>query len=225
MKHTMKKLLCMALAIMLLVSAVPVFAAAVDFNNQYLTFVYKLADGTQVSSYTSTDPWTDKSFTDGEIEGGAQTFVPSGYDYVRTDLTPVATDTNVTYTVTVARHVEQSVAIVIRLVVAGGGTYDYNVGQVPVDSARATMTRADAIVKLAGRGSEYEITTTEATASTSDSQYIYPFSATVKPTSTGTITAVYSVDGGAGVEKKISADSKTVAEPVSYTHLTLPTKA
>ena len=28
MKHTMKKLLCMALAIMLLVSAVPVFAAA-----------------------------------------------------------------------------------------------------------------------------------------------------------------------------------------------------
>ena len=30
MKHTMKKLLCMALAIMLLVSAVPVFAAADD---------------------------------------------------------------------------------------------------------------------------------------------------------------------------------------------------
>lgn len=32
MKHTMKKLLCMALAIMLLVSAVPVFAAAEDIH-------------------------------------------------------------------------------------------------------------------------------------------------------------------------------------------------
>ena len=47
MKSTMKKLLCMALAIMLLVSAVPVFAAATDYH---VDVVYKVdANGNPVS--------------------------------------------------------------------------------------------------------------------------------------------------------------------------------
>ena len=45
MKHTMKKLLCMALAIMLLVSAVPVFAIAESLNH---ATVYIYVDGAQV---------------------------------------------------------------------------------------------------------------------------------------------------------------------------------
>ena len=50
MKHTMKKLLCMALAIMLLVSAVPVFAAAAESSVNVDVDVY--INGSKVSTKT-----------------------------------------------------------------------------------------------------------------------------------------------------------------------------
>lgn len=61
MKHTMKKLLCMALAIMLLVSAVPVFAAAEDIH---VDFVYEQnANGSPKSWVTcNIDPATGKIY-------------------------------------------------------------------------------------------------------------------------------------------------------------------
>lgn len=60
MKHTMKKLLCMALAIMLLVSAVPVFAAADD---NWVDVVYA-RDGSGVTGYVrcSINPETNKMY-------------------------------------------------------------------------------------------------------------------------------------------------------------------
>lgn len=219
MKHTMKKLLCMALAIMLLVSAVPLTVGAVSFENQYLTFVYKLADGTLVDSYKSTQAWT-KDFTDDEIQSGSKTFVPEGYDWKSIDLTPSATTDNVTYVVTVERHVEESVAIVIKLIVTGEGSHLYNVGQAPKISAADTMSKADAIVKLAGRGSEYEITTTQATADKSDSEYVYPFSAEKKtvtpPASTNvTLTVNYTGDRSGTVTLSVPANTTVTTNDVA----------
>lgn len=219
MKNTMKKLLCMALAIMLLVSAVPFTVGAVSFENQYLTFAYKLADGTPVDSYKSTQAWT-QDFTDDEITNGSKNFVPAGYDWKSIDLTPSATADNVTYVVTVERHVEESVAIVIKLIVTGEGNHLYNVGQVPKASASSTMSKADAIVKLAGRGSDYEITTTVATAETTDSEYVYPFVAEKKsvtpPTSTNfTLTVNYTGDRSGTVTLSVPANTNVTATDVA----------
>ena len=87
MKHTMKKLLCMALAIMLLVSAVPVFAAA--DNSVSVTIVY--TDGVEetVSASYKVNPTTlAKLLDNGKIPG-----VSAGdFDHAWTNSTGTVTD-------------------------------------------------------------------------------------------------------------------------------------
>lgn len=177
MKTAMKKLLSLMLVAVLLVSVVP-FASAVELDGDYVAFKYvNSTDGKTVGSYKGEDPQT-ATLTDAEIEGAASMFMPDGYELVAVDtVNPVYKNGTFTYTVTVKKIVKEEYAVVIRLVVAGDKTYDYNVGTVDAESVSATMDTATAIKKLNGQGSDFKITTTQATADIKDSQVIYPFSA------------------------------------------------
>lgn len=180
MKNAMKKLLSLALVAMLLVSVVPMGAMAATFQNNYLTFVYKTADGAEVTRYRGDQPLVGE-YDDNAINNGANTFCPNGYDIVGIDLTnPAVSGQDVIYTVTVQQKLEKSVAVVIRLNVKDSGTYDFNVGSVKKDSAPTTMSKQDALIWLKGDASEYNITSSEATADVSDSEYVFPFAAEKK---------------------------------------------
>ena len=83
MKHTMKKLLCMALAIMLLVSAVPVFAAAE--NDLRATVVFKLfnkAGTTQVGTQDVSVNFSNDGTTVANLLTYGKLAVPDGYQVV-----------------------------------------------------------------------------------------------------------------------------------------------
>lgn len=179
MKTAMKKLLSLMLVAVLLVSVVP-FASAVQLDNMYVAFKYVDLDGNTVSTYKGTEPQNGE-LTDDGVASAAQLFMPSDYDFVVVDAQNPSTDGDtITYTVTVKKHIEETYAVVIELVVEGVGTKSYNVGSVKAGEASATMSKADALVKLAGQGSEYEIITTQATAQEGSSKYVYSFAAEKK---------------------------------------------
>lgn len=196
MKTTMKKLLSFVLVAVLLVSAIPFQASAITLNNQRVVFVYK-ENGVEVGRYTGQDRLNGE-FGDEEIKSSAQNFLPGaapGYDFISIDTnSPYTSGSDVFYDVTVQKHIEEMYAVVIELVVTDGGTYQYNVGEVKKGEASSTMSKADAILKLNGRGSEYEITTTQATAQEGTSKYVYSFSAEKKQTNV-TVTVNYTYGG------------------------------
>ena len=68
MKHTMKKLLCMALAIMLLVSAVPVFAAAT--NDIYVDVVYAVDGNGKPTQWVRCYPGPDGLISQDDVNDG-----------------------------------------------------------------------------------------------------------------------------------------------------------
>ncbi|MDO5544841.1 MAG: hypothetical protein Q4F81_03285 [Eubacteriales bacterium] len=83
MKHTMKKLLCMALAIMLLVSAVPVFAAAENDLSATVVFnLFNKAGTTQVGTQNVSVNFSNDGTTVANLLTYGKLAVPDGYQGV-----------------------------------------------------------------------------------------------------------------------------------------------
>lgn len=216
MKHAMKKLLSLMLVAVLLVSVVP-FASAITFENNYVAFKYLDKDGNEISTYRGTEPQNGE-MTDDAIAGAASMFMPSGYDFVSVDaMNPDVFGDTVTYTVTVQRHIEEMVALVIELVVKGGDTVQYNVGEVKAADAATTMSKADALLKLAGKGSEYEITSSEASLTPSSTKYVYSFSAEKKTAGKVTLTVKLSTGGSVAISVEPGTEVKkdTIKEAIA----------
>ena len=125
MKSTMKKLLCMALAIMLLVSAVPVFAMAegvsptVDLTGKTLIYSYRDKDtNEEVQRYVGTQA-LDRPFTYEEITNSASMFFTrTDYRIITVDPTnPSIEGNNVIVKVTVEKVRIETFSLVIELVV------------------------------------------------------------------------------------------------------------
>lgn len=216
MKNTMKKLLCMAMAIMLLVSAVPVFAMAegestMDLTGKTLIYSYRDKDtNEEVQRYVGTQA-LDRSFTYEEITSSASMF------FTRTDYRILTVDTgnpstegnNVIVKVTVEKVRIETFSLVIELVVEGEGTHEYNVGSIAatdIPEGGLTMSRADALIKLNGQGDAYDITASEAHSQALTNKVVFSFSA-VKKTNTGSGSG-----SGSGTGSNTGSNTGTVAQ-------------
>ena len=213
MKNTMKKLLCMALAIMLLVSAVPVFAMAegvsptVDLTGKTLIYSYRDKDtNEEVQRYVGTQA-LDRPFTYEEITNSASMFFTrTDYRIITVDPTnPSIEGNNVIVKVTVEKVRIETFSLVIELVVEGEGTHEYNVGSIAateIPEGGLTMSRADALIKLNGQGDAYDITAAEAHSQALTNKVVFSFSA-VKKTNTGS---------GSGSGSGTGSNTGTVAQ-------------
>lgn len=207
MKHTMKKLLCMALAIMLLVSAVPVFAAAEDATRTVDIYVNNTKRVDLSGAWSISSEATMLSVLQSKVAN------VDDYDVAyKKDSAPAAWNDSV------GSGVYLEYRLTTKMITVGlsvDGTMYYK--NLPTTS---TYTINNDILTLFGAvipaGKEVASWVNAGqTVKPAEGMYSAPpfvcYLRDAQNTATGIITAVYSVDGGAGVEKKISSNAETVA--------------
>ena len=214
MKHTMKKLLCMALAIMLLVSAVPVFAAASETTRDVLITV--TIDGNTYKSEKKTVPIGDsvESIAAGLLPGEMGTLYTYNEGYFRngTSVGPNDTVLNDTNTVTVKLRTLTTDITITK------GTQSKSMNLKVTDTVTVGTGLLTSVGLYVGDNEEIAYWSVNGASASVGAQFTakdvknVTCVVTEKAPAVGVITAVYSVDGGTGREMKISSNSNTVAE-------------
>lgn len=214
MKSTMKKLLCMALVIMLLVSAVPVFAAADNVSVQLTVTI----DG---STYYNgrVEPAVGMN-----VVSVAEGHFPADWSTYYNDVDYLINGSSVGKGGTIG---DDTNTLVVRLVswtktitLNKGGT-SYSLTRKNADNVSIGTGLLSEVGTYVGDNEQIVMWKVNGTQVSVGAQFSALDVNTIdcvteaKTPAVGTITAVYSVDGGASMEKKISADSKTVAELIA----------